>query len=304
MYDIIIIGGGPAAVSAGIYAARKKVKALLLTKDWGGQMAYAPEIQNYPGLDDITGIDLVNKFTKHLKRNELEIKEEVKVKEVKQIGDSGLEVKTEGESYKTKVVIVVTGRKARRLNVPGEEEFFGKGISYCATCDAPLFQDRTVAVIGGANAGLGTALELVNYASKVYILETTPQLQADEFLQEKIKKVAKIEAIASVKVSRIKGDKFVTALVYSNGTGGKDKELPVQGIFLAIGSIANSSFVKDMVELNESGEIKINGRNQTSQPNIFAAGDVTDVSHKQVIIAAGEGAKAALNAYDYLKELK
>ncbi len=302
MYDIVIIGGGPAAVSAGIYLARKKVKALLLTKDWGGQMAYAPVIQNYPGLNDITGMDLVNKFTEHLKKNELEIKEGMKVKEVKRISDSELEIKTENESYKTKTIIVATGRKARRLNVPGEEEFFGKGISYCATCDAPLFQDRTVAVIGGANAGLGTALELANYASKIYILETTPQLQADEFLQEKIKEIDKIEAVTNVKVAEIKGDKFVTALVYSNGTGGKDKELPVQGIFLAIGSMANSSFVKDVVELNESGEIKINGRNHTSQPNIFAAGDVTDVSHKQVIIAAGEGAKAALNAYDYLKK--
>ncbi len=304
MYDLIIVGGGPASVSAGIYVARKKLKALLITKDWGGQMSYAPLIQNYPGFANITGMDLVNKFTEHLKKNEIEIKENLKVEEVKVINDSELEIKVNDQRYQTKTALITTGRVARRLGVPGEEEFFGKGVSHCATCDAPLFRNRAVAVIGGANAGLGTALELAEYASKIYILETTPQLQADEFLQEKIGKIDKIEVVTSAKVVEVKGDKFVSGLVYSNGTKGKNKELPVQGIFLAIGSLANSSFVKDVVKLNEQGEIKVDSKNQTSQPNIFAAGDVTDVSHKQVVIAAGEGAKAALNAYDYLKNLE
>ena len=303
MYDLIIIGGGPASVSAGIYAARKKLKTLLITKDWGGQMSYAPLIENYPGFINITGMDLNNKFVEHLKKNEIEIKEDTEVKEVKVISDSELEINTENESFKTKAAIITTGRVARKLNVPGEKEFFGKGVSHCATCDAPLFQDKTVAVVGGANAGLGIALELNEYASKIYVLEFNPQLQADESLQEKIRKIDKIEIITNIKISEIKGDKFVNGLIYSNNTKNENMELSVDGVFLAIGSLANSSFIKDVVKLNEQGEIKVDLKNNTSQPNIFAAGDVTNISHKQIIIAAGEGAKAALSAYNYLKKL-
>jgi len=301
MYDVIIIGGGPAAISAGIYIARKKIKALIITKDWGGQMAYAPLIQNYPGLDNITGMDLNNKFIEHLKKNKPEIKEE-EVQEINLTDNKIIEVKTKGNIYQSKTLIMATGRVAKKLGVPGEEEFFGKGISYCSICDAPLFQDKEVAVIGGADSALATAIELKTYASKVCILTAGDQLRASQVLQDEIKKVDKIKIITKAKVSEIKGDKFVTSLVYSNGTGGQKKELPVEGIFLAIGSLANSIFVKNLVELNEQGEIKVDSKNKTSQPNIFAAGDVTDVSHKQIIIAAGEGAKAALNAYDFLKK--
>lgn len=303
MYQLIIIGGGPAAISAGIYAARKKLKTLLVTKDWGGQVGLAPVIQNYPGLNDVSGLELVNKFVDHLKRNELEIKEQQVVKEFKLINGSAIEIKTQSDSYQAKTAIIATGRITRRLGVPGEDKFFGKGVSQCATCDAPLFRDRVVAVIGGANAGLSTALELVEYASKIYILEIASKLGADEFFKEKIRKTKKIEVLTGIKVIEIKGDKFVTGLVYHNGGLDQAKELPVQGVFLAIGSLANSSFIKDVVELNKQGEIKINSKNYTSETNIFAAGDVTDISHKQIVIAAGEGAKAALNAYDYLKNL-
>ena len=302
MYDLIIIGGGPAAVSAGIYAARKKLKTILITKGWGGQMALAPEIENYAGFESITGAELVSKFTQHLKKNELEIKEGVEIKDIKLV-DNLVEVKVNDDVYQAKVAIITTGRNPRKLGLPNEDKFIGKGISYCSTCDAPLFRDKEVAVIGGGNMGLGTALDLVTYASKVYILEYSPELKADKYFQEKIKKIDKIEVITSVKVAEIKGDQFVSSLTYSNGTGGKNKELPVQGIFVAIGSDASSFLVKNVVELNKENEIKIDSRNRTSQPNIFAAGDVTDISHKQIVIAAGEGAKAALNAYDYLQNL-
>ena len=302
MYDLIIIGGGPAAVSAGIYAARKKLKTILITKGWGGQMALAPEIENYAGFESITGAELVSKFTQHLKKNELEIKEGVEIKDIKLV-DNLVEVKANDDVYQAKVAIITTGRNPRKLGLPNEDKFIGKGISYCSTCDAPLFRDKEVAVIGGGNMGLGTALDLITYASKVYILEYSPELKADKYFQEKIKKIDKIEVITSVKVAEIKGDQFVSSLTYSNGTGGKNKELPVQGIFVAIGSDASSFLVKNVVELNKEDEIKIDSRNRTSQPNIFAAGDVTDISHKQIVIAAGEGAKAALNAYDYLQNL-
>ena len=302
MYDLIIIGGAPAATSAGIYAARKRIKTLLITKDWGGQAVLAPWIENYPGFESISGADLVNNFVNQLKKNELEIKEGLKVKEMNLTKDNSvIEVKTDKDIYQAKTVIIATGRTPRKLGLPNEEKFIGKGISFCPTCDGPLFKDKEVAVIGGGNMGLSTALELTAYASKMHILEYSPKLKADGFFQEKIKTISKINVLTNVQVTEIKGEQFVNGLVYQDRSSGKSKEISIEGIFVSIGSLANSAFAKDMVELNKQGEIKIDPKNRTSQPNIFAAGDVTDVSHKQIIIAAGEGAKAALNAYEYLQ---
>ena len=305
MYDLIIIGGGPAAVSAGIYAARKKLKTLLITKDWGGQLNSAPLIENYLGFDSISGMDLSNKFVEHLKKNEIEIKEDLRIKEIK-LEDNGKTIRTRGENgdFRAKAAIITTGRIPKKLGISNEEKFIGKGISYCATCDAPMFQDKEVIVVGGANAGLGIALELTDYASKVSILEFLPELNADEYLQEKAKNSSKINILTNVLVKEFKGDQFIEGLVYQDNISKEEKTLKVDGVFIAIGSSANFSLVKNVVELNKQGEIKIDSFNRTSQPNIFAAGDVTDVSHKQIIIAAGEGAKAALNAYDYIKKLK
>jgi len=305
MYDLIIIGGGPAAVSAGIYASRKKLKTLLINRNWGGQMSYAPLIENYPGFDSILGMDLSNKFVSHLKKNTLDIKEDLDIKEIK-IEKKGkiIKVRSEKGDFKAKVVIIATGRVPKKLNISNEEKFIGKGISYCATCDAPLFRDKEVAVVGGSNAGLEIALELSTYVSKIYILVRGPKLKANEYLQEKIKKISKIKVIINALVKEFKGDKFIEGLIYQDKISNKMKEIDVQGIFVAIGSSANFSLVKNVVKLNRQGEIKIDSKNRTSQPNIFAAGDVTDISHKQIVIAAGEGAKAALNAYDYIKKLK
>jgi len=305
MYDLIIIGGGPAAVGAGIYAARKKLKTLLIAKEWGGQLNSAPLIENYPGFESIPGMELSNKFVEHLKKNKIEIKEGLSIKEIK-IEDNGKILKTRSENgnFRAKAAIITTGRIPKKLGISNEEKFIGKGISYCATCDAPLFQDKKVVVVGGANAGLGIALELTDYASKISILEFLPELNADEYLQEKIKKSPKIEIITNALVKEFKGDQFVKGLVYQDRDSKEIKEMSIEGVFIAIGSSANFSLVKNVVELNKQGEIKIDSRNRTSQPNIFAAGDVTDISHKQIIIAAGEGAKAALNAYEYIKELK
>jgi len=305
MYDLIIIGGGPAAVSAGIYAARKKLKTLLIVKDWGGQLISAPWVENYPGFESISGMNLSNKLVEHLKKNEIDIKEDLRIKEIK-LEQGGRIIRTRGENgdFRAKAAIIATGRIPKKLGISNEEKFIGRGISYCATCDGPIFQDKTVAVVGGANAGLGIALELTAYASKIYILEFLPQLNADEYLQEKVKKFSKIKIITNALVKEFKGDQFVKGLVYQDNSSDKIKEIAVDGVFVAIGSNANFSLVKNVVELNKQGEIKIDSKNRTSQPNIFAAGDVTDVSHKQIVIAAGEGAKAALNAYDYIKGLE
>ncbi|NQV00721.1 MAG: FAD-dependent oxidoreductase [Parcubacteria group bacterium] len=300
MYDLIIIGGGPAAISAGIYAARKKIKTILITESWGGQMALASSVKNYPGIESISGMDLVTKFTNHLKKNDIEIKEGVKVKEIRN-NDSIIEVKTNSNSYESKAIIITTGRIPKKLGLPREEEFIGKGISYCAVCDAPLYKNKTVAVIGGANAGLGTALSLTAYASKIYVLEFLPKLNADEFLQEKIKKSAQITVLTNVEIKEFKGEQFIDGLIYQERDSRQSKEISVEGIFVSIGSTSNSFLVKNMVKLNKQGEIKIDSENRTSQPNIFAAGDVTNISHKQIVIAAGEGAKAALNVYEYLQ---
>lgn len=305
MYDLIIIGGAPAAISAGIYASRKKIKVLLITKDWGGQMALAPEVENYPGFESISGIDLVNSFVNQLKKNELEIKEGLKVEEISLTkNNSVIEVKTEDNIYQAKTAIIATGRTLRKLGLPNEEKFIGKGISFCPTCDGPFFKNKEVAVIGGGNMGLGAAMELTGYTSKIHILEYMPQLKADKILQEKIEAISKIDVLTNVQVTEIKGDQFVSGLVYQDRISKENKEISIQGIFVSIGSLANSAFLKDMVELNEQGEIKIDPKNRTSQSGIFAAGDVTNVSHKQIVIAAGEGAKAALNVYEYLSKSK
>lgn len=323
MYDLIIIGGGPAAMSAGIYAARKKLKTLLICKTLGGQMNEAGQVENYLGFESILGTELVLKFVSHLKKFDLEIKEKQEVKEIKKLANSRFEILTPHhfwkksgagltshyDKYQTKALIIASGKGPRKLNVPGEEKFIGRGISFCAVCDAPFFSNKEVAVIGGGNAAAKAALEVAKYASKVYLLSRYPNLMADKIEQEKIRAASKIVVLFNVQVEEIQGEKFVTGLIYqdtptfcASAKRGRQekKKLAVQGIHIEIGSVPSSNFVKNIVELNEKGEIKIDAQNRTSQAGIFAAGDVTDLPAKQIIVAAGEGAKAALSAYQYL----
>jgi alkyl hydroperoxide reductase subunit F len=302
MYDLIIIGGGPAAITAGIYSARKKLKILLICKTFGGQINEAGQVENYLGFESMPGAELVQKFVSHLKRFDLEIKEKREVKEIKKLTDGGFEVMTGShDKYQAKALLIASGKKPRKLDVPGEEEYIGKGISFCAVCDAPLFKDREVAVVGGGNAAAESTLEMAKYASKVYLLNLYPKLMADKIYQEKIKTASNINVLFNIQVKEIQGDKFVTGLIYQDKVSQEKKKLTVEGIHIEIGSVPSSDFIKNVIELNKKGEIKIDSQNRTSQPNIFAAGDVTDISHKQIVIAAGEGAKAALNAYEFLQ---
>ena len=300
MYDLIIVGGGPAAISAGIYAARKRLKTLLICKNWGGQVLLAPLIENYAGVESVSGAKLIERMVKQLKKNEIEIKEGLGVKEIGLV-DNGLvvEVWTEDGSYCAKTLIIATGGTPRKLGLPNEEKFIGKGIVFCATCDAPLFKDKKVAIIGGGNSAVNVAIEAALYAEKVYLLARSV-LRADEILQDKIKKLDKIEIMTGAAVKEIKGEQFVSSLIYESAASGEMKEIAVEGIFVTIGFIPNSSFVENVVELNKHGEIKVDCYNTTSRPNIFAAGDVAEGEYKQIIIAAGGGAKAALSAYSYL----
>lgn len=306
IYDIIIIGGGPAGITAGIYAARKKLKTLLISRDFVGEIGKASFIENYPGFKEITGLELIGRLKEHLKKYEIEIQEGEEVKEIKKRGDGFFEIKTGPEKkYISKVVIIATGRDPRPLEVPGEKEFLGKGVSYCVTCDGPLFSGKKVVIIGGGNSGFKAAFELAKHCPKVYILESSPEVKADEIEQERVNNLKNVQVLTNVVLKEIKGKNFVENITYQNRETKTIKEIPVDGVFVEIGYIPATSFVKDLVDFNERDEIKINLKNCVKKtPGLFAAGDVTDIEHKQIVIAAGEGAKAALSAYEYLKNLK
>lgn len=300
IYDIAIIGAGPAGLTAGIYAGRKKLKTIILTKQIGGQSLLAETIENYPGFEKISGRELIENMRLQNEKYGVEIKEDVEVEAIKKEGEEfevrlrNLEVGLRGRA-----IILATGRKPRRLNVPGEKEFEGKGVSFCSTCDAPLFNKKDVVIIGSGNSGLAAALDLVKYASKIYILEFAPRIMGDEWLAEELKKSGRVEFIVGVEIKEIKGSKFVEEIVYNNG-----EKLAVEGIFINIGWVPATDFVKGFVDLNSKGEIIINSKtNETSVKGVFAAGDVTDTEYKQSVIAAAEGAKAALSAYNYLAKI-
>lgn len=303
MYDLIIIGGGPAGITAGIYAARKKLKTLLITKDFVGQTGKAGHIENYPGCFGVGGLELMGEMKKHLEKFEIEIKEGATIKEIKK-NKEGFDVKiTQKETYFTKAVIVASGRDPRPLEVPGEKEFIGKGVSYCVTCDGPLFRDKSVAVVGGGNAGFDAALELSNYCPAVYLLEFGSKAQADEINQEKVRVTGKIKVILNAQVKEIKGKEMVEFLIYEDLIKKEEIKIAVQGVFIEIGQVPATGFLKDLPVFNEKDEIEINPKTgETKIPGLFAAGDVTDVKYKQVVVATGEGAKAALSAYEYLQK--
>ncbi len=301
MYDLIIIGGGPAGITAGIYAARKKIKTLLITKDFFGQVVSTKEIENYPGFEEISGMELSQKFFKHLKKFEIDIKKEELVKRIKKEGKKFRIQTDKNNHYQSRAVLMASGRDPRPLEVPGEKELIGKGVSYCEVCDGPLFKDKKVAVIGGGNAGFETALDLANYTTLIHILEISSKIRADELLQERIKYSKKIKVILNAKIKEIKGKEKVEAIVYLDRISKKEFIIPIDGIFVQIGSIPATGFVKKLVDFNKSDEIKIDPKTgQTKTPGLFAAGDVTDIKDKQIIVAAGEGAKAALSVYEYL----
>lgn len=302
VYDLVIIGGGPAGITAGIYASRKKMKILLVTYDFVGQVGKSFLIKNYPGFDNVMGLELAQRLEKQLQGLDIEVKEGEKVIGVEKQGDVFL-VKTEkGNSFSGKTVIVATGRRPRRLNVPGEKEFEGRGVTYCTTCDGPLFRNKTVAVVGGGNSGFESALELSSYCPQVYVLELGSQIIADEVLQEQARKRDNIEIILNAKVKEIKGDKFVQSLVYEDLEKGGEREIKVEGIFVQIGFVPIIDFVKDLVEINEKGEIVVDPYTcETKVPGLYAAGDVTDIRFKQIITAAGQGCIAVLSSYKYLQ---
>jgi alkyl hydroperoxide reductase subunit F len=296
MYDLIIIGAGPAGITAAVYAARKKMSFLVITQDIGGQAAWSGDIENYTGYQFVTGPELVSKFEEHMRKYRIDTKESESVTDIER-SDDAIKVKTNKGIYQAKTVIIASGKVSKELGVPGEKEFKNKGLTYCATCDGPLFSGKDVAVIGGGNSALDAALQLIKIARKVYIINNTSKLGGDPVMKEKIESSDVVAVLNDARVTAITGDKMVSGITVRRN--GKDESFVVEGIFVEIGLIPNSGFAKD-AQKNVYGEIVINGRNETNVPGVFAAGDVTDVPEKQIIIAAGEGSKAALSAFKYI----
>jgi NADH-dependent peroxiredoxin subunit F len=299
IYDLIIIGAGPAGITASVYAARKKLNFLVVTNDIGGQAAWSGDIENYTGYQFITGPELASKFEEHMRKYGIALKEGEEVIEMQKKGKNVISITTDMATYDTKTTIIASGKKSKELGVTGEKEFKNRGLTYCATCDGPLFDGKDVAVIGGGNSALDAALQLINIAKHVYIINIAPALSGDAIMREKVSESKIVTVLNDTQVTAVLGDKFVTGIKVKGRSG--EETLPVQGVFVEIGLIPNSDFAKG-IEKNPLGEIKVNCHNETNLPGVFAAGDVTDVPEKQIIIAAGEGAKATLSAFRYLAQ--
>jgi len=301
IYDVAIIGAGPAGLSASIYARRKNLSVIIISNEIGGEVAESGDIENYLGFKSIKGEELVRKFEEHARKFSPDITFDY-IKEIKKDNEN---FKIVGEKeYIAKTVIVATGRIHRRLEIPGEKEFVGHGVSYCVTCDAPFFQDKIVAVVGGGNTAVTSAILLSAIAKKVYIIHRRDKFRADEIEVDRMKKIENIELIMNSNVVEIKGDKVVKSIMIKNVKTNEIKELPIEGIFINIGEIANSTFLDKMVKINDRGEIIVDEICRTNNPGIFAAGDVTNIRDKQIITSAAQGAIAALSAYEYLYKNK
>ena len=302
MYDLIIVGGGPAGMTAAVYAARKRLNTLLLSKDVGGQVLWTMGVENYMGYQYIEGPELMQKFEEQVKQFPLDQKIGQGASTLSPV-DVGFEVRAEGgESYQARAVIVATGKRPRQLNVPGEERLKGRGVTYCAICDGPIFAGEKVAVIGGGNSALEAALDMVKIGDHVYLVSTTP-LTGDQILIERVKEASNLTNLLEHEVLSIEGPNRVESLTVRDLKTGAEKKLEVGGVFVEIGLIPNSDVVRDIVKLNRLGEIEVNPACETGVPGLFAAGDVTNVPEKQIVVAAGEGAKAALAAHKYLQRL-
>ena len=300
MYDLIIVGAGPAGITASVYAARKRMNLMVITKDIGGQAALSGDVENYTGYQFISGPELALKFEEHMRKYNIQLKENEEVIELKR-KDNCILVRTDKGAYEATTAIIASGKRSRELGVPGEKEFKNRGLTYCATCDGPLFPEKDVAVIGGGNSALDATLQLIKIAKHIYLINITSHLGGDAIMGDKVSESEKVSILNNTRVTAILGDKMVSGIKVKGE--GKEELLSVQGVFVEIGLIPNSGFA-GALEQNEQGEIIVNCKCETSIPGIFAAGDVTDVYAKQIVVACGEGSKAALATFEYLSKIK
>ena len=301
MYDLIIIGGGPAGIAAGVYAARKRLKTLFVTYDFGGQSTVSPDIQNWIGTTNISGNDLAKQLETHLRQYEsdiLTIKTGVKVTTLSK-AETGFSIQTDdNNSYHSKTVLITSGSYRRKLDIPGATEFDQKGLTYCASCDGPIFADKDVVVVGGGNAGFETAGQLLAYTKSVTLIHRGPDFKADKITVEKLLQNPRFRALTNAEPTAVKGDKFVSSITYKDKQDNEIKELPTEGIFVEIGFTPNTEFAKNLIETNDFGAIKVDPKNQqTSLSGIWAAGDCTDALYHQNNIAAGDAVKAVEDIY-------
>jgi len=300
MYDLIIIGAGPAGMTAGIYAARREMKALIIGRETGGQMVWASEIANFPGFKNIGSFDLIERMRDQVTALGVEIRTD-EVRKIEKNEDDTFMLATEKEKFTARTVIVAMGLSPRRLAIPGEEEFAGKGVSYCANCDGPLFRGKTVAVVGGGNAALDAAEVLSKIAAKVYLVHRREEFRAFAALVDKIRAAENIELVLSSEMKEIAGGQRVGKIKVHDNKTDADREIKVDGVFVEIGRIASTDLVAGLAERNERNQIVADEKCRTKTPGLFAAGDVTAVPYKQITIACGQATIAALAAYEYLQ---
>ncbi|MDP2983255.1 MAG: FAD-dependent oxidoreductase [Candidatus Latescibacter sp.] len=299
-FESIIIGGGPAGMTAGIYLARKLIKTLLISPYLGGQVSFTSNVENYPGYNVISGIELAKAFEEQLQLHSIYLRLSDSVNTLDLTEKGGTVTTEKGARYSFATLIAASGKRVRGLGIPGEKEFIGRGVTYCATCDAPLYRGETVAVIGGGNSAFSAAIDLLALGCTVYLVNCEPGIQADGILVERTRASHLITMYANHSVESISGNQTVSSITIRDQATGEIRTIPVSGVFVEIGLVPNSQFAKGILSMNEKNEILVDCYCKTSVPGIFAAGDVTNVPEKQIIIAAGEGAKAALGVSNYL----
>jgi alkyl hydroperoxide reductase subunit F len=300
LYDVAIVGAGPGGLTAAVYAARKQLDVIMITMDIGGQTNLTADIANYMGFEYISGAELARKFHEQVQQFPMTIRLGALVKSVTPTEGRFRLVTTDEEVLDARTVIISTGKHSRKLGAPGEKELVGRGVSYCATCDGPFFKGLPVLVAGGGNSGVEAALALSKVASHVTVVELSDHWRADAILMEQAQRAPNLEWLLHHRVVEIRGKEKVEGVLVESLDSGEQRELAVEGVFIEIGLIPNTEWLGDLLKLNEWKEIQVNCNTQTSVPGIFAAGDVASTPHKQIIVAAGDGAKAALSAYDYL----
>lgn len=304
IYQLIILGAGPAGTAAGVYAARKKIDTLIIAENFGGQAVVAATIENIVGFEQISGIEMAMRFEKQLRyHSDLEIVID-KVVEILE-RDKFFEVKTGQSTYFGEKLLIALGRRYRKLNVPKERELEGRGVFYCSTCDAPLLKNKNAAVIGGGNSALLSVIDLMPFAKKIYLLTDESFLRGDPVLQDRIKNDAKVEIIFNTQIIEILGDKLVRGIKFKDKASGVERTIDVDGIFIQIGMQPNSELLKNFVKLNEAGEIIVEPLSgKTSHPKIWAAGDITNLPYKQISVAIGDGVRALLDIYNEIQNTK
>jgi len=297
-FDLVVIGGGPAGLTATLYGTRKGLKTLLLTPDIGGQATESWSVENYMGFRPVSGRELIEKFEEQVREASPAIELDTAAEILEEDGNFVV-LSAGGRRFEAKAVIAASGAQPNWMGLKDEQRFIGRGISVCSTCDGPLFRDKTVAIVGGGNSALTAVLEMSRIAEKVYLIVRS-KIRADSLYTEQYEELSNVETLLNYEVTAVRGDSFLRKVAVTERSTGEERTLEVDGLFLEIGRKPNIAYLGSLVEINDKKEIVIDINAVTSNPGIFAAGDVTSVAGKQIIIAAGEGAKAALSAYDYI----